>query len=65
MKVATLSVTMLILGCGSQSHRFVPVGEGTFALDTKTGQQCLSVPRQEVDKDAGAYPLCVDLYKSQ
>lgn len=49
-------------------QRFIPSGDrNTFALDTKTGQLCLTVPPtvEDVAKAAHAdgVPFCKDLYE--
>jgi len=68
MKV-TLLVALLALG-GCRTHptqRFVPTSGIVFALDTKTGQQCITYPKGLVAKgqDFDKFPYCIDLYNSQ
>ncbi len=60
--VAVFLILITLSGCGHPSQRFVPVGEGGMALDTKTGQQCFSLPKKELT-DPGNFPYCYDLYK--
>ncbi len=59
-------VLALLSGCSSKPYqRFVPVGDGALALDTKTGQQCWAIPKategDQVQNSHGIY--CVDLYR--
>jgi hypothetical protein len=56
-----------IAGCSRQSQRFVPFVEDDtiLALDTKTGQTCVSYKEVALDKDGTPMPYCVDLYNSK
>jgi len=66
MRFAAISVTLIALaGCCRPVQRFVPTGDG-MALDTKTGQQCMTIPRtadltQQL-KEGGSGVFCYDLY---
>jgi hypothetical protein len=67
MRILAIGLALITLaGCAKPVQRFVPIGNGSLmALDTKTGQECLSISKAEVDpKDPGTYPMCVDLYQS-
>jgi hypothetical protein len=63
--VAVLLVT--IVGCSRQSQRFVPFVEddNILALDTKTGQTCVSYKQAALTKGGTPMPYCVDLYNSK
>lgn len=66
MKFLTMLLLAGISGCACMSQRFVPLekeGDGV-ALDTKTGQECLAVPKEAMadPKDTGHIPFCYDLY---
>jgi hypothetical protein len=62
---AVLSVTMV--GCSRQSQRFVPFVEddNILAVDTKTGQTCVSYKQAALTKGGTPMPYCVDLYNSK
>jgi hypothetical protein len=64
-KIIIATVLLLVIGCGPTSRRFVPLnGQPDFALDTETGQKCLSIPKVLVaGGDTGNIPFCYDLYK--
>jgi hypothetical protein len=54
-----------LMGCCrcAPTQRFIPVGGGGFALDTKTGQQCLAMRKQDIPEDQHKdIVFCVDLY---
>ena len=64
-KAANIAVVGIVLiglaGCCRPSQRFVPYeGNLSNALDTKTGQLCRTVPKQDGDP----VPSCYDLYRS-
>lgn len=70
-------MTLAIIGCSHTAHvssksyqRFVPIPANTsegipwngyFALDTKTGQVCWTVPAPHPPTQFGTLPNCVDL----
>jgi hypothetical protein len=56
-----------VAGCSHQSQRFVPFVEDDtiLALDTKTGQTCVSYKEAAPAKDGAPMPYCVDLYNSK
>jgi len=56
-----------IAGCSAQSQRFVPFVEDDtiLALDTKTGQTCVSYKETALPKGGTPMPYCVDLYNSK
>ena len=59
-----LALTLIaVSGCAKPVQRFVPIGQG-MTLDTKTGLDCLSFPKEDVptEYERGHYPMCVDLY---
>jgi hypothetical protein len=62
--VGCVLLTSALIGCKSQQQRFVPIGDGLLALDTKTGRRCLTVLPSEVSgaKDPSNGPYCYDLY---
>jgi hypothetical protein len=69
MKILALFLLTVMMGCGHSFQRFVPIpGGGTLmALDTKTGQECLIVPKdsgQTQTQGLEKYPFCVDLFES-
>jgi hypothetical protein len=48
-KLAAVAV-FFMAGCSAQPH-FQPLGNGVLALDTKTGQRCITMPKPDaVDK---------------
>jgi hypothetical protein len=67
--VKILAAVMLlgIVGCSRQSQRFVPFVEDDtiLALDTKTGQTCVSYKQAAYTKGGTPMPYCVDLYNSK
>lgn len=71
MRLSTAAFTITALlgfsGCERPHQRFVPFGDNiSFALDTKTGQTCATVPKNgsmgQSFQRAG-WPFCYDLYK--
>jgi hypothetical protein len=69
IKVKILAAAMLLpmVGCSGESQRFVPFVEDNtiLALDTQTGQTCVSYKRT-APPDAGTpMPYCMDLYNSK
>jgi hypothetical protein len=62
------AITLLVMvGCSRQSQRFVPFVEDDtiLALDTKTGQTCVSYKQASMPKGGTPMPYCVDLYNSK
>ena len=64
--LAAISLLMMV-GCSRQSQRFVPFVEDDtiLALDTKTGQTCVSYKQVALPKGGTPMPYCVDLYNSK
>lgn len=67
VRIAAISVILIALAgcCCHPVQRFVPTGDG-MALDTKTGQQCMTIPKtadltQQL-KEGGVGVFCYDLY---
>jgi glucose dehydrogenase len=58
---------LAVVGCSQQSQRFVPFVEDDtiLALDTTTGQTCVSYKQAAVTKGGTAMPYCFDLYNSK
>jgi hypothetical protein len=56
-----------VTGCSQQSQRFIPFVEDDtiLALDTKTGQTCVSYKEAAMTSDGTPMPYCVDLYNSK
>jgi len=62
------AITLLVMvGCSGRSQRFVPFVEDDtiLALDTKTGQTCVSYKQASMPKGGTPMPYCVDLYNSK
>jgi hypothetical protein len=67
MKILAAAMLLPMVGCSGQSQRFVPFVEDNtiLALDTQTGQTCVSYKRTP-QPDAGTpMPYCMDLYNSK
>jgi hypothetical protein len=60
-------ILLAMVGCSRQSQRFVPFVEDDtiLALDTKTGQTCVSYKQASMPKGGTPMPYCVDLYNSK
>jgi hypothetical protein len=64
-----LVIAMLVMtgGCERPYQRFVPFrgDNSSTALDTKTGQACLALPKKGIAGSAqeANFPFCYDLYK--
>jgi hypothetical protein len=56
-----------MIGCSGQSQRFVPFVEDNtiLALDTETGQTCVSYKRASLPDAGTPMPYCMDLYNSK
>jgi hypothetical protein len=56
-----------IVGCSRQPQRFVPFVEDDtiLALDTKTGQTCVSYKQTTITASGTPMPYCVDLYDAK
>ena len=67
MKILAAVLLLGIAGCSRQSQRFVPFVEDDtiLALDTKTGQTCVSYREAALTKGGTPMPYCVDLYNSK
>jgi hypothetical protein len=67
MKIFAAVMLLTMAGCSRQSQRFMPFVEDDtiLALDTQTGQTCVSYKRT-APPDAGTpMPYCMDLYNSK
>ena len=55
-----------VVACGNPTQRFVPIGDNqVYALDTKTGQQCVMLSKEGLKPDeVPPGPFCYDLYKN-
>jgi hypothetical protein len=69
VNVKILAAVMLLpmAGCSRQSQRFVPFVEDNtiLALDTQTGQTCVSYKRTTPPDATMPMPYCMDLYNSK
>jgi hypothetical protein len=67
VKIVAAVMLLTLLGCSQQSQRFVPFVEDDtiLALDTKTGQTCVSYKQVALTKGGSPMPYCVDLYNSK
>jgi hypothetical protein len=72
VKILAAVLLLGIVGCSQQSQRFVPFveDETILALDTKTGQTCVSykeaaLKEAALTKGGTPMPYCVDLYNSK
>jgi hypothetical protein len=69
VNVKILAAVMLLpmVGCSRQSQRFVPFVEDNtiLALDTQTGQTCVSYKRTTLPDAGTPMPYCMDLYNSK
>jgi hypothetical protein len=67
MTICSAIALLGISGCERAHQRFVPFGGGNvgFALDTKTGQACSTLPRKALPDNGkeNSFPFCYDLYK--
>jgi len=67
VKVWALCLLLSLLGCERPYQRFVPFtgDNASTALDTKTGQSCITLPKEGFAKGSqnGNFPFCYDLYK--
>ncbi len=64
MKRRLLLVVVMLTGCCRPTQRFVPTSTIELALDTKTGQECITYPKGVLAKgDLDTFPYCIDLYK--
>ena len=69
VNVKILAAVLLLptVGCSRQSQRFVPFVEDNtiLALDTQTGQTCVSYKRTSLPDANTPMPYCMDLYNSK
>jgi hypothetical protein len=67
LKILAAVVLVAMVGCSRQSQRFVPFveDETILALDTKTGQTCVSYKQAALTNSGTPMPYCVDLYESK
>lgn len=63
----TACAALGISACERPYQRFVPFSgdNASTALDTKTGQSCITLPKAGFAKNSqnGSFPFCADLYK--
>jgi hypothetical protein len=61
MKASVLLLLIGITGCCQCTQRFVSIGDGStgLALDTKTGQRCVTYPKKQ--GETWQLPFCADL----
>jgi hypothetical protein len=66
VKILATMMLLATIGC-SRQQRFVPFVEddNILALDTKTGQTCVSYKQAAVTDIGAPMPYCVDLYNSK
>jgi hypothetical protein len=67
VKILAAIALLAMVGCSGRSQRFVPFVEDDtiLALDTKTGQTCVSYKQASMPKGGTPMPYCVDLYNSK
>ena len=67
VRILAAFALLAMVGCSRQSQRFVPFVEDDtiLALDTKTGQTCVSYKQASMPKGGTPMPYCVDLYNSK
>jgi hypothetical protein len=69
VNVKILAAVMLLpmVGCSGKSQRFVPFVEDDtiLALDTQTGQTCVSYKHTTPPAAGTPMPYCIDLYNSK
>jgi hypothetical protein len=69
VKVRIFAAVMLlaIVGCSRQSQRFIPFVEDNtiLALDTQTGQTCVTYKQTTLQDARTPIPYCMDLYNSK
>ena len=67
VRILAAIALLAMVGCSRQSQRFVPFVEDDtiLALDTKTGQTCVSYKQASMPKGGTPMPYCVDLYNSK
>jgi hypothetical protein len=66
VKILAATVLLAMMGC-SRQQRFVPFVEddNILALDTKTGETCVSYKQPALTDIGTPMPYCVDLYNSK
>jgi hypothetical protein len=67
MKILAAILLLATVGCSQRSQRFEPFVEDDtiLAVDTKTGQTCVSYKEAALTKGGTPMPYCVDLYNSK
>jgi hypothetical protein len=67
VKILAAVMLLTMAGCSRQSQRFVPFVEDNtiLALDTQTGQTCVSYKRTTLPDTGTPMPYCMDLYNSK
>ena len=67
VRILAAIALLAMVGCSGRSQRFVPFVEDDtiLALDTKTGQTCVSYKQASMPKGGTPMPYCVDLYNSK
>jgi hypothetical protein len=65
MKIIAVSLVLSLAGCTEHPcQRFIPTGTAGLALDTKTGQECVSGRPDDVPH-ASEYPTCLGEFKNE
>jgi hypothetical protein len=67
VKILAAVMLLAMVGCSRQSQRFVPFVEDDtiLALDTQTGQTCVSYKQKSLPAGGTPMPYCTDLYNSK
>ena len=67
VKILAALMFLPMVGCSRQSQRFVPFVEddSILALDTQTGQTCVSYKRASLPDGGTPMPYCMDLYNAK
>jgi predicted small lipoprotein YifL len=70
LKGLAATLLLAIAGCSQSSPQFLPFGDNdsTVALDTATGQTCVSYQKPATAKggtNVTGMPYCFDLYSSK
>jgi hypothetical protein len=67
VKILAAAMLLTMVGCSRQSQRFIPFVEDDtiLALDTQTGQTCVSYKRTALPDAGTLMPYCMDLYNSK
>ena len=67
MKRGMLLAIVTLTGCCDPTQRFVPTSTIELALDTKTGQECITYPKglELAAGDLTKFPYCIDIYNAR